>query len=479
MKMRQGLAAKLYILVAIPVMGIIIAVILALYGISSLNQMIVILNDKRIPITQLVGETRIHINAITRMMWQALAISSATERKELAEKIRGREQDLAQSLEKLHKIGLVPENQINLQKLEDQWRGLRQEYAEILGALSAPAATGLDQKMNRTIAVNNQIIEILVDMGRVMNETNKKTALEAQTVSSEVKTSMEVLSLVLIAGCLIVAVLLNRSLKLRFEALSEQMGAAGKSVAEASAEMSKSSHALSSASVEGAASLEETVASLEELNSQVSMNSERALEAQNLSTSALQISTQGAEKLKELFTSIQEIEKSSGQIREIISLIDDIAFQTNLLALNAAVEAARAGEHGKGFAVVAEAVRALSQRSAQSAREISHLITDSADKTSTGVQLANESHQSVEEVFKVIEKLAVLNREIAEASHQQSLGLQQISTATSQLDIATQSNAAAAEETSATAEQLRTQSGDLHRLVGELVSIVQGEAKAS
>ena len=62
------------------------------------------------------------------------------------------------------------------------------------------------------------------------------------------------------------------------------------------------------------------------------------------------------------------IEQSASQIRQIIGVINEIAFQTNLLALNAGVEAARAGDAGRGFAVVAAEVRALAQKSGDAAK---------------------------------------------------------------------------------------------------------------
>src|SRR5690606_11591866 len=93
-----------------------------------------------------------------------------------------------------------------------------------------------------------------------------------------------------------------------------------------------------------------------------------------------------------------DIEKSSGEINDILTVIDEIAFQTNLLALNAGVEAARAGDAGKGFAVVAQEVRELAQRSATAARDISQLITSSASDVENGVDLVLKTGDSLEQI---------------------------------------------------------------------------------
>ncbi|MNK15851.1 Methyl-accepting chemotaxis protein III [compost metagenome] len=242
--------------------------------------------------------------------------------------------------------------------------------------------------------------------------------------------------------------------------------------------LSGSSSALSAASTESAASLEETVASLEELSSMIKLNADNAKMASELSQVSKLSAEDGSREIAALMSSMQNIVTSSKKIEEIITVIDDIAFQTNLLALNAAVEAARAGEQGKGFAVVAEAVRALAQRSATSAKEISGLISESVDQIEHGHKVAGSSHEVLKKILDVVNKVASLNNEIATASVEQSTGVSQITQAMNQLDQATQTNAASSESISQAATSLDDSTDGLTSTITNLEALT-GMKKAA
>jgi methyl-accepting chemotaxis protein len=162
-----------------------------------------------------------------------------------------------------------------------------------------------------------------------------------------------------------------------------------------------------------------------------------------------------------------EINRSSRKIADIITTIDEIAFQTNLLALNAAVEAARAGEQGRGFAVVAGEVRNLAQRSATAAREIKGLIEDSVQKVETGSELVNKSGETLGAIVTSVKRVTDIVAEIAAASREQTVGIEQINKAVAQMDQVTQSNASQTEEMSGTAVALSGQAEQLQAVVAQ------------
>jgi len=236
-------------------------------------------------------------------------------------------------------------------------------------------------------------------------------------------------------------------------------------IATASTQIAQGNADLSARTEQQAASLQETAASMHQMTQTVRANSDNASQANQLVAQATQVATRGGDDVAQVVSTMAAIQDSSRRIADIISVIDGIAFQTNILALNAAVEAARAGEQGRGFAVVASEVRSLAQRSANAAKEIKSLITDSVEKVEIGNQQVNSAGQTIQEVVLQVRKVNDLIAEITSSSTEQSTGIGQINQAVGQLDQATQQNAALVEETSAAAESLRNQANGLSRAV--------------
>ncbi|WP_291515597.1 methyl-accepting chemotaxis protein [Bdellovibrio sp. ArHS] len=275
---------------------------------------------------------------------------------------------------------------------------------------------------------------------------------------------------------LISFLMLNKPLK-ALSGLAEKLQEAGTGVAKASHEITESSQDLSAAASTAAASIEQTTSATEEMSSMIRLNAEHTKEAKTLAEDAQTKARAGKDEVEKLIFSMGEIAKSSKKIEEIITVIDDIAFQTNLLALNAAVEAARAGEQGKGFAVVADAVRALAQRSATSAKEISDLIRESVEKIENGHEVVQASGSMLNEIVQQIEKLTSVNIEISTASTEQAQGVASINMSINDLDRVTQRNASAAGQCATNAEMLSARSQQMHAMVQELTQIIEGKIK--
>jgi methyl-accepting chemotaxis protein len=236
-------------------------------------------------------------------------------------------------------------------------------------------------------------------------------------------------------------------------------------ITSSSKEIASGNNDLSQRTAEQAANLEETASSMEELASTVRQNAENAKQANQLATSASDIAVKGGQAVNEVVQTMSAISNSSKKIVEIISVIEGIAFQTNILALNAAVEAARAGEQGRGFAVVATEVRNLAQRSAAAAKEISSLINASVTNVDIGSMQVDKAGATMDEIVTAVKRVTDIMSEIAAASNEQSMGIEQVNEAITQMDDVTQQNAALVEEAAASAEAMQEQARNLMEAV--------------
>jgi methyl-accepting chemotaxis protein len=242
----------------------------------------------------------------------------------------------------------------------------------------------------------------------------------------------------------------------------------------ASREIAAGNIDLSSRTEMQASSLEKTASAMEILTSTVKQNADNAREANLLAATASDVARKGGDVVSQVVDTMGSINASANKIVDIIGVIDGIAFQTNILALNAAVEAARAGEQGRGFAVVASEVRNLAQRSAAAAKEIKTLIGDSVDKVERGSKLVGQAGVTMDEVVASVKRVTDIMSEIANASQEQSAGIEQVNLSIIEMDSVTQQNAALVEEAAAAAQSLQDQASELAHVVS-IFKLVEGE----
>lgn len=231
-------------------------------------------------------------------------------------------------------------------------------------------------------------------------------------------------------------------------------------------EISAGNTDLSSRTEQQAAAIEQTAASMEELTATVKQNADNAHHASKLAEDASGKASRGGQMVSGVVQTMGNISTSSKKISEITAVINSIAFQTNILALNAAVEAARAGEQGRGFAVVASEVRTLASRSAQAAKEIEGLISESVRLIDQGSGEVVAAGNTMTDIVEAVKRVTDIMLEIAAASDEQSRGIVQVSQAISEMDKVTQQNASLVEEASAAAASLEEQAARLTEAVG-------------
>ena len=261
---------------------------------------------------------------------------------------------------------------------------------------------------------------------------------------------------------------LQQALKDMNESLSHLVGKVREgtdTIFTASSEIASGNTDLSNRTELQAGTLEKTAESMHELTATVNQNADNARRANQLALSASEVAVRGGTVVSQVVDTMESINMSSRKIVDIIAVIDGIAFQTNILALNAAVEAARAGEQGRGFAVVASEVRALAGRSADAAREIKVLIDDSVHKVEAGGTLVHQAGQTMNEIVESIKHVTDIMGAIANASAEQTAGIEQVNSAITDMNAVTQQNAAMVEQAAAGAQSLQDQAASLERVV--------------
>ncbi|MHB1109681.1 MAG: methyl-accepting chemotaxis protein [Devosia sp.] len=256
-----------------------------------------------------------------------------------------------------------------------------------------------------------------------------------------------------------------------------QLRGTSRSLKTATGEILSGANDLSERTTRQAATIEETSAAMVQLAETVLANAERAEDARIVAEQVTNTAEEGGEVMTQATAAMERITTSSGQISNIIGLIDDIAFQTNLLALNASVEAARAGEAGKGFAVVAIEVRRLAQSAAEASSEVKQLIEKSAGEVRNGSKLVADAAAKLGAILTAARSSSTLMSGIAKESREQAASIEEVNCAVRQLDEMTQHNAALVEEINAAIEQTEMQASEVDGIVAEFTLTDEGDPK--
>ncbi|WP_300377869.1 methyl-accepting chemotaxis protein [Brachyspira sp.] len=207
-------------------------------------------------------------------------------------------------------------------------------------------------------------------------------------------------------------------------------------------ELSKGSDDLARRTETQAASLEETASSMEEMSSTIKSSTEQSVHGNEMMIASSQAIEEAGEIILETTKNIEGVYEASAKIKDITSIIENIAFQTNILALNAAVEAARAGDQGKGFAVVASEVRNLAQTTQSSAKDITNLVDNAYEQINKATDTARSSQEIFYDVRKKIDETSRIMKDISSTAVEQNAGVEQVNKAVADMDNLTQQNAA-------------------------------------
>ncbi len=479
--MKMTFTQKLSMIIAVLVIVAITIAWSGLSGASSLNDSITNLTQKEAKKLTEIGIVARYSESCRKNEKNIVLSKNTDEIAAYANIMKTERQEMDKLLISIKELIVKEENRALMQTLQSDLK----KYDEFITEIKALSITSLGEG-EEAIAAQKKSVELSATKGLEYGEAVSSSVttilksnqdllneIDAQTTKDyeNLRNTNIAIAVGGIALALIIAIFMVRQMMALISSSVTNVSENAEQVASASNQISSSSQQLAEGAQEQAASVEEITSSLTEMKATIEQNSENAREADMLGKDANEAAKMGYEHIRELSTSMVEINDSSRKISNIIKTIDEIAFQTNLLALNAAVEAARAGEHGLGFAVVAEEVRNLAQRSATAAKDTAAIIEKSIDDVRKGNQITEQTNKAFVEILDKVKKTGDIVGEIAIASKEQATGINQLSEAMSQVDSITQVIASNSEESAAASEEMSAQATSMKVTIGELAGI--------
>ena len=460
--------------------GIILIIVLGMIGFSFYN-----MNLMKAKIEKVIQENTYRMQLAYQIQQSFRIISEGTksiilsideaEKNREAEIVRSQFQD--QYFIKLTKATLTKEEKplvTTMGVVIEEAKRLAEQAVELgLANRVSEAAYMITNKLGPAMETLDNVTGEFIKLQEKANENEAASALKV--FSSSVKLFIFLAVFAIVLGSVLVLYITN-SITGPVNKIANTLTEGANQVAGASGQLLSAAQQLAMGGAEQASAIEETSSVLQETSAMLQQNTANTKQAAQLSEQAKESANKGNQEMQQMMNSMVEIKKSSDQIAKIIKVIDDIAFQTNILALNAAIEAARAGEAGMGFAVVAEEVRNLAQRSAQAAKETTLIIEANIDLSGKGVTMAERVREALNEITVQANKVNDLMDEIAAASQEQFLGVEQVNKAMNQMQTVTEQNCSSAEESAAAAEELSAQADNLNRIVRELSQMLSGKA---
>lgn len=384
--------------------------------------------------------------------------------------------------------------------------------------------TGVDEKLEVNFnsglhEANDEAIDQLTNLMKFQTTEAYKWTKNSREDSSQSKKLIFIIGITCIVLSIAIAVILSSTISKELTRVILELNNSTPTLTTSATTLNKLSSDMSSSATEQAAAVQETASSLEEISAMIKRNSDNSNSAKTYTEDCLKYVKDGQSAVENMKSAINEInqnnenfnsfiEKNNAELNEMVrvitnisdktKVINDIVFQTKLLSFNASVEAARAGDQGKGFAVVAEEVGNLAVMSGTAANEISSLLEESIKKVNSivsntksqvdklaeegklkiqnGIVRAEECNIKLNEINQSVINVNAMVSEVADASTEQSKGIEEVAKAMGQIDEVTTQNTMSSQQISNNANETLNQSNKISTIAQDLQKLLRGNS---